>query len=284
LSLGIAPTVRAQTPGPADVAPPGGFALSGGYEYARDRFYYEFASPSTISTSVPVPHTYRQTYTADNHWLVGSARYVFLGQWLESEFGVTPETTTFGSDIDTFYNPDNDVVTSGTSGDVRLRSWRFTQWNEGKIGKTAFRFGYRFRQDHADFLPADIVVTHTNPPSESRQPTTDPEETISRVQELMVDLARSIPVSEGWRLVVGGTITPLHFARLTTRLPVKYPGQEIVDDARGGAVAARAQLVRASGSLRPMFGVNWGTTWTYDSEQVYSRDLVQASFKVIWKP
>lgn len=280
----IAPPLHAQTPGPADVAPPGGFAVVAGYEYARDRYFYEFANPSTISTPFPVPHTFRQTYTADNNWLVASARYEFLGQWFESEFGITPEITTFGSDIDTFYNPDNDVVTSGTSGDVLLESLRFTQWSEGKIGRMALRFGYRFRQDHADYLPADVVVTHSNPPSESRRFTTDPEETISRVQELLVDFARAVNVSDRWRVVVGGTVSPLLLARLTTRLPVKYPGQDIVADAKGGGVYGRAQLVREGSALRPMVGVTWGTTWSYDSERVYSRDVVQLSFRVIWRP
>lgn len=274
----------AQTPGPVDAAPPGGVAVSIGYEYARDRYFYEFANPSSISTPFPVPHTFRQTYTADNQWLVGSIRYEALGQWFESDFGITPETTGFGSDIDTFYNPDNDVVTSGTSGDVKLRALRFTQWSEGKIGKTALRFGYRFRQDRADYLPADVVVTHSNPPSESRRFTTDEEVTISRVQELIVDLARSVSVSGRWRMVMGGSVSPLLLARLTTRLPAKYPGSDIIADARSGGAGARVQLIREGQSVRPMLAVSWGKTWSYDPERQYSRDLLQASFRLIWKP
>lgn len=275
---------QAQTPGPADVAPPGGAALTIGYEYARDRYFYEFANPSSISTPFTVPHTFRQTYTADNHWLVGSVRYEGLGQWFESDFGLAPETTTFGSDVDTFYNPDNDVVTSGTAGDVRLRSWRFTQWSEGKIGRTALRVGYRFRQDRADYLPADIVVTHSNPPSVSRRFTTDREETVSRVQELIVDVSRSAPLPGRWRLVAGGSVSPILLARLTTRLPDKYPGQDIVADAKAAGAGARVQVVREGGALRPMLGVTWGKTWSYSAERQYSRDVLQASFRLIWHP
>lgn len=277
-------SAAAQTPGPADIAPPGGVALSVGYEYARDRYFYEFANPSNITTPFLVPHTFRQTYTADNQWLVGSVRYEALGQWLETDFGITPEITTFGSDQDTFYNPDNVVITSGTAGDVRLRSFRFTQWSEGKIGKTALRFGYRFRQDRADYLPADLVVVSSNGQFDSRRFTTDEEETISRVQELIVDVARSVPLSGRWRMVLGGNVSPLLLARLTTRLPDKYPGVDIVADARSAGLGARAQIVQEGGGLRPVFGVSWGKTWSYDSERQYDRNVLQLSFRVIWRP
>jgi hypothetical protein len=65
---------------------------------------------------------------------------------MQTEFAITPERQTPGSDLDTFYDPNHDVVTSGTSGDVMLRSLRFAQWSEGRVLGLPWRVGYVYRR------------------------------------------------------------------------------------------------------------------------------------------
>jgi hypothetical protein len=130
-------------PAPALPAPlPPRVTVAAGYEVHRDRLRYRFENPSNIDTPFLVPHSFAQTYVADNQWLVASARYQVFSQGLETEVGFTPEVTTLGSDFDTFHDPNNDVVVSGTAGDVRMRSHRFTQWSEGRLWGMPFRLGY----------------------------------------------------------------------------------------------------------------------------------------------
>ena len=93
--------------------PPKRLEIKAGYEVHRDHLRYTFENPSNIDTDFPVPHSFTQAYVANNHWLVLAARYLVGGDAMESEFAITPERQTPGSDLDTFYDPNNDVVVSG---------------------------------------------------------------------------------------------------------------------------------------------------------------------------
>lgn len=165
-----------------------------------------------------------------------------------------------------------------------MRSQRFAEWSEGRLWGMALRLGYAYRRDRSDFLPADIVLTHTNPPSEQRRRTTDREETVSQVHSLSIDLARRIRLTRGWTLVGGATVSPFVLARLTTRLPDKYPGQDLVSDAMVLELEGRVQLVRAEGRWPLFLGLKYGNTVSYAASRQFGRNAAQLSVRVGYRP
>ncbi len=270
-----------QTPPPLPSSPSqSGVTITVGYEVHRDHLRYRFENPSSLDTSVLVPHSFEQRYVADNQWLVGSIRYPLFHQHLESEFAVTPERTTTGSDFDTFQNPGNDTIVTGTAGDVHMRSLRVTQWSEGRLWGVAMRVGYSYRRDQADFLPADVVTTHTNPRSDTRRFTTDRERTISEVHELPLDASKTMTRDGPWRAIVGASVSPIVFARLTTILPEKYPGQDIVFHAQVVDLGARVQLIHQRGRWPLVIAARYGRTWSYTSGGTFDRRALQLSVRL----
>lgn len=279
VSVAATASLRAQSPASDPDSPPDGVQLRAGYELHRDHLRYTFGNPSNIDTDFPVPHSFTQRYVADNQWVFGSARYAIRGDVMTTEFAITPERQTPGSDLDTFYDPNNDVVVSGTAGQVMLQSSRWTQWSEGRLLGLPWRVGYAYRRDRAQFLPTDRIVTHSNPPSEVRSPTFGHETTISQVHEIPVEVSRPWNVSPTWQLVPRAEISPLIFARLITKLPDKYPGQDIVFDARSIGVGGEFQLVRRGGW--PIeFTLHYGQTWGYSTARQFRRDVLAASVRV----
>ena len=111
-----------QTPPDRPPAPPA-VEVSAGVDTRRDRFAYRFENDSSFDTTELVPHFFRQSYVADNPWLTVRAAFPVGRQRWTAAVAFTPETVTFGDDFDTFFQPDGDVVTSGTAGDVALRLW-----------------------------------------------------------------------------------------------------------------------------------------------------------------
>lgn len=272
-------TGGAQTPAPAD-APTQLVTITAGYEAHRDRFHYTFRNPSNIDTDTLVPHSFTQTYVADNQWLVAAVRFPFGGEHMETEVAFTPERQTLGWDLDTFYDPHNDVVVSGTAGEVLMRSWRIAYWSEGELRGLPWRVGYAVRRDRSQFLPTDRILTHSNPPSEHRTPTFGHETTFSTAHEIPIDLSRPTTVSSRWTVVFGADVSPLIWARLTTLLPDKYPGQRIVFDAKALGAGGRMQLVRRAGSWPLMLTVHYGRTWSYSSARQFSREALTVSARV----
>jgi hypothetical protein len=259
-------------------SPPDGVQVRAGYEVHRDHFRYTFENPSNIDTDFPVPHSFTQRYVADNQWIFGSARYAVRDDVMQTEFAITPERQTPGSDLDTFYDPNHDVVVSGTSGDVMLRSLRFAQWSEGRLFGLPWRVGYLYRRDRSQYLPTDRIITHSNPQSEARSPTFGHETTISQVHEIPIQVSQAWNLS-AWRLVPKAEVSPLIFARLTTRLPDKYPGQSIIFDARSVGVGGEIQLMRRRGW--PIeFTLHYGQTWGYRAARQFRRDSFAAAVRV----
>jgi len=279
LSVAFARSVDAQT-APADPdTPPDGIQFQVGYEVHRDHFRYTFENPSSIDTAFLVPHSFTQRYVANNQWAFVSARYVLGDYVLQSDFAITPQRQTPGSDLDTFFDPGNDIVVSGTNGEVKLRSLRFAQWSEERWFGLRWRVGYRFRRDRSQFLPTDRIVTHSNPPSEVRTPTFGRETTISQVHELPLEVSAVRRGASAWRLVARAEFTPLIFARLVTKLPDKYPGQNIIFDARSFGASGEIQAVRQQGwpiTLELYYGQAWG----YRAAAQFRRDVLAAAVRV----
>lgn len=274
----------AQTQGPASsAASASNFTVSAGYEAHRDRLRYEFENPSNIDTPFLVPHNFVQTYVADNRWFVCAARYPLLDGVMETAFGLTPQRATFASDLDTFFDP-NDVIVSGTEGDVSMRALRFAQWSEGRLWGLPWRLGYVYRRDVTQFHSTERLVTHSNRPSSSRTPIQTHETTISQVHEVPVGLSKQAALARRWQLTGGADVSPLTIAKLTTILPEKYPGQEIVFEAKVAALTTWVQLVWQRGRWPVVFTVDYSRTWSYRSSSQFRRDALQAGVRLGIQP
>ncbi len=257
--------------------------ISAGYERHRDRWRYEFENPSNFDTPFLVPHKFVQTYNGDNQWLVVVARYRGLGDMMETEFGVSPDKPTVASDFDTFFDPD-DVIVSGTDGPVSLHGWRFAQWSEGRLWDLSIRAGYVYRHDVAEFHHTERMVSHTNPPSTTRTPINAHETTFSRVHEIPIGVTGRKRLTSRLVIVAGADVSPLVLARLTTILPEKYPGQEILFQAKVGSLTTRAHLVWQRGRWPIVFTSVYGRTWSYRSAGQFDRDTLQVGVRVAVQP
>src|SRR5262245_60171722 len=60
--------------------------LTAGYEIHRDRFHYTFENPSNIDTEFLVPHSFTQTYDADNQWIAAAVRVPVGADHMEAGF------------------------------------------------------------------------------------------------------------------------------------------------------------------------------------------------------
>ena len=279
LCAGCAGTVHAQTTAADPDSPPNHVQIRGGYEVRRDHFRYTFENPSNIDTDAPVPHSFTQRYVANNQWVFGTARYAIRDDVMQTEFAIAPERQTAGSDLDTFYDPNDDVVVSGTAGEVLLQSLRFAHWSEGRVFALPWRVGYAFRRDRSQFLPTDRILTHSNPPSTVRSATFGHETTISQVHEIPIEVSRPSNLSAAWRFVPSAEISPLIFARLITKLPDKYPGQDIIFDAKAIGVGAGIQIVRQRG-WPVALTVRYGQTWGYRAARQFRRDNLAAAVRI----
>jgi len=277
---GTAPAAAQTPPPPAGSSWTSNVRVLASYEVHRDHHEYEFENPSSFNTPELVPHKFVQTYVANNQWLVGAVRYPAFGSFMETEFGLTPTRRTFGSDFDTFFNPDGDVIVSGTAGDVTMRSLRFAQWSEGRFGGVPIRVGYLYRRDAADFLPADRLVTHSSPPASTRTPITTHETTVSQVHEVAIGTWTERTLARRWSIVGGVDVSPRTLARLTTILPEKYPGQEILFQANTAALAGRVRVTWKRGRWPIMFTADYGRTWSYRASAQFSRDALHVGVRV----
>ena len=153
-------TLQAQAATP----PPRPISVDAGIEWRADRYSYRADNPSTIDTPDLVPHFFTQHYRADAAWFTAAAHYTVLNGDADTRIAIAPAHRTVGSDIDTFFDPSGDVVTSGTDGPIDLRAFELSQrlalasWRGWQLGVTI-----DYRRSRADFRPDDIVVTHTQP-------------------------------------------------------------------------------------------------------------------------
>lgn len=236
-------------------------AVTASYEVALDRWSYRFENPSSFDTAELVPHDYKQTYWGDNQWLSLRARYALAGRQLESEFAMTPPRTTRGDDFDTFHQPSGDVAVSGTTGDVSLRSLRVSQTVFlGQAAGLSWHLGYQYRRDRNHYLGATKIVTHTRPPSQTAVHIDGHETTISNVHEVRFGASRQWQGARGWRTRVAFEAAPTTNARLTTRLPLKYPGEDV-------------NMTSIAATLRPSVGVAFGGRRTLSLIAVYTRTI-----------
>ena len=255
---GAGPPAAQTGPAPPAVA----WSLS--IERRTERDVYHFDSPSTFDSPTALPHVFEQRYRSSNTWLRAGARYRLFGAGAQTVVGLTPRIQTSGSDIDTFFLPSGDVATSGTDGGVSLRAFAVAERLD-LAGWRGIRLGVvlEYRRTRADFLPADRVVAHTQPPSVTREFTTDQETTISQVFGSGLTADASVPLGGSWRMRAGADYLPTVRGWLDTRLPQKDPGVDIVAEALNFGARGRLEFARHWARLEAGVGVEAGGVWRY---------------------
>ena len=245
--------------------------ISAHYEATHDRFRYRFENPSSFDTTELVPHHFEQTYWGDNQWLSLNGSYRVGARTLHTEAAFTPQRTTRGDDFDTFAQPGGDIAVSGTTGNVSLRSFRFRQTiSLGRAAGLTWQAGYQYRRDRSVFHDGTKIVTHTQPPSRVTSLETTRETTISNVHEIQFVAMRDWRPSARWRARVEVALAPTTNARLTTLLPDKYPGQEILFTAVVFTLAPRVTV--SYGERWPVvLSVGGIRTFSYQDSQQFER-------------
>jgi hypothetical protein len=256
-------------------APPA-FTVSVGHR--AEQVTYHFANDSAFDATGLVPHYFEQHYTSGPLWITFDGRYSLGGTRAKTSVSFAPRTQTEGSDLDTFFLPSGDVVTAGTDGQVMLSSFAIRQdlqlhaWSAWTM---ALSIGYR--RSTADFLPDDRIVVHTQPPSVTRTFITDRETTISEVFDTGVMAATERRLSDRWTMAVEASASPLTRARLTTRLPDKYPGQDIVFSAIAFGVTGNVSVSRAWTHVSAGINFDAGFTRGYQQASDYRQHAIVVS-------
>jgi hypothetical protein len=241
-------------------------------------YSYRFENDSSFDTPFLVPHFFEQKYEVTGWEVTARARYHLFGRPAATAVSFAPERPAFGSDFDTFFQPDGDIATSGTAGGVDLVGFGIEQTLgllELDRERLSLATRLAWRRDRADFHPADRVVTHTQPPSETREWTTDRETTVAQTFEAGIEGA--------WRsggLTIGAHASPVINSRLLVLLPDKYPGRDIVFYAIGWGIGARATLARPLGPVTAGVWVSAEKAGSYRSSARYSRRAIAAGFSL----
>ena len=217
-----------------------------GVEQTYDRSRWHFDSPSSYDTTVLVPHFFEQNYTLDNLWLTAEASYRAGVDW-HTSIGATPVRRATATDYDTFFNPDDVVWVSGTTGQAKVHSVRLSQAVDlGRIGGIRLTGGYRLRVDLADFLDGDRTDAR-NGVVVARSVVTTREYTSGQTHEVFIEGMHTSDVSSNWQLRLSGQASPAAVHRLAIQLPDKYPGRTLVYRTTNLAASGRVELVHGHG-------------------------------------
>lgn len=222
-------------------------------------------------------HFFQQRYDAHHTWFVVQARY---RPW-SFDAGITPQIVTFGEDMDTFFNPGNNVIVSGTTGRVHMQSFRAAGGVERqRRNGIVERIRYSYRRDRSNFLLDQLkIVTTSSPPSRAETIIPSSETTISQVHQLRVGWSARRPLSSRWQVVGDLDVSPSTLARLNTILPLKYPGQDIVFWAIGFELAGRVTIAR-DGRWPIAASADLGRTFPYRRSARFIRDSLGVSITV----
>jgi hypothetical protein len=257
-----------------------GADIAFGYEHRLDRIVYRFENDSSFDTPELVPHFFRQQYTADNDWGLLRVRFGVRHTRWETQVGLTPQVTARGDDFDTFFQPGGDVVVSGTTGNVSMRSLRLDQRVDAHTGSRLRTYvSYGYRRDRAEFHLGHKSVTHTSPPSVERSIVTTRETTSSDVHEIRFGLdvrTSGLP----WRITWNLEGSPATLARLMVRLPDKYPDRDLRFWARALSAGTALGVERACGPLVLELRAGYARSWSPGSAARFERHGAQATVRV----
>lgn len=247
----------------------------------RLHYSYRFENDSSFDTPFLVPHFFEQRYEVTSPEVGLRARYRVKGQTWSTTVSFMPERRAFGSDFDTFFQPEGDIATSGTAGDVDLMGLAIAQ-TIPFVSRDRWSLALRiaWRRDRADYLPADRVVTHTQPPSETREWITDGERTVSRTFESGAAVAWQPAIDGRWSLDFSAYVSPTIHARLLTQLPQKYPGRDIVFDALAWSVGGNVSLSRPVGPFTAGAWMSVEKAGSYRRSARFNRTAVAGGISV----
>jgi hypothetical protein len=224
---------QAQMPGPA---------ISATVEPRIETLRYRFENPSSFDTAELVPHYFEQTYDTDNLWLGLRARYRLRNLSAETNVAFTPQVTGQADDLDTFFQPDGDVVVSGTLGSASLRAWEAGQrLVVGESGGLAYGLGYSYRRDSARYHEGTKITRRSLPPSEIREVVTTREFVTSQIHQAQW-FVRWVPDGGQRRFAIVLEAAPFTLGRLAVDLPDKYPGRTLVFRSRAAVLGGEASF------------------------------------------
>lgn len=230
-------------------------------EQTRESLRYRFDNPSTFDTSELVPHFFEQTYDTRNTWLGARVTHPLFGRVAVARASVTPQATRRADDFDTFFQPDGNVIVSGTTGNASIRSWRLEERVALRhAGAVSLGVAVAYRHDHARFHDGTGIVRMTAPPSETRRLVTTREFVTSR----MIQSSVFATTTRG-TFSITSDVVPIAAARLTVDLPDKYPGRLLRFGGRYSAAALELRYARRIGQVRMRAGIRGQATWPWRS-------------------
>jgi hypothetical protein len=232
-------------------------------EPTRESLQYRFDNPSSFDTTALVPHFFEQTYDTSNVWIGGRLTYPLLGHAAETRVAATPSSTRSADDFDTFFQPDGNIVRSGTTGNATIRSLQVLERiaaNRVRGVDVGVSLGYR--RDTARYHDGIGIVRTTSPPTEVRRLVTTREFVTSQLFEAGVFGSRSSARFSGIVDVIA-----VGAGRLAVQLPDKYPGRTIVAVGRYSSATAEATYTRRVGPAVARLSLRAGASlpWRHSS-------------------
>lgn len=222
------------------VAQAASWSASATVTQTRESLRYRFENPSSINSTELVPHFFEQTYDTRNLWLGARVTHPLGGRKAEARVAVTPQATRRADDFDTFFQPDGNVIVSGTTGTASIRSWRAEERVVlGRLRGAEIGLAASYRQDSARYHDGTGIVTTSMPPTETRRLVTTREFVTSRMIESSVFAAAD---TGGLSLAAG--VVPAGSGWLTVDLPDKYPGRLLRFVSRYSAASAQVRYAR----------------------------------------
>jgi hypothetical protein len=228
-------------------------------EQTRESLRYRFDNPSTFDTPALVPHFFEQTYDTRNIWLGARVTHPLFGRTAVARASLTPQATRAADDFDTFFQPDGNVIVSGTTGNASIRSWRLEERVALRpAGPVSLGFAFAYRHDRARFHEGTGIVRMTTPPSETRRAVTTREFVTSRMAQGTV-----FATATRGAFSITSDVVPIAAARLTIDLPDKYPGRLLRFGSRYSAAALELRYARRIGQVRMGAGIRSHATWPW---------------------
>lgn len=243
---------------------PSGSCFSVGVERTSESLKYHFDNPSRLDTPDTVPHFFEQTYDTDALWIVARASVRLFAMRVTSDAAFAPSRTRGADDFDTFFQPDGNVVVTGTTGNASLFSWRVNERVEvGRWRNVRYGVGYWYRRDRARFHEGEGVTTTTIPASVTHRAVTTRETAVSNVHAVPWLVEGTTRIGARGVLESRAQFSAVALARLTVDLPDKYPGRVLVFDAKVALIDAQsaywysrgAWAIGVGGGVRRSF--NW---------------------------